>query len=187
MEKMLLEKRTIFSTNILGYYLDIDNYDTLKKRIYRLTKGNKLTRLKRGLFYITLKDYSKYECANFLYPPSYVSFETVLQLSGFIFQPYTSIFSAAIRNKKYFVDNTKYIYRKIDKEILVNIKGIEKRKNYFIATPERAVLDMIYVNENFYFDNLRNLDFEKAKYLSSIYKDNKKILYNLNILKKQYA
>ncbi|MHB8362427.1 MAG: hypothetical protein ACYDBX_02305 [Patescibacteria group bacterium] len=191
MDQLLLEKRTIFDVNALGYYLNISNSNTLKKRIYRLTKSNKLTRLQRGLFYISLKNYISFELANKLLTPSYISFETVLLSSGFIFQPYTSIFSAGDISKTYFIENKKYIYRRLNPEILTNLNGIFKKDNYFIATPERAVLDMLYINDNFYFDNLRSLDFSKAKSMVSIYTGSKstedRMLKNLSDLEDQYA
>ncbi len=79
----------------------------------------------------------------------------------------------------------------MDPQILTNINGIKKEDNYFIATKERAVLDILYVNDNFYFDNLRSLDFKKAKSLISIYKGSGSRYVNisksLNDLEKQYA
>ena len=55
-------------------------------------------------------------------------------------------------------------------EILLNPIGVnrEKEKNYFIATKERAVLDAIYFNSNYHFDNMNNFDYEKAFEIASI-------------------
>ena len=38
-----------------------------------------------------------------------------------------------------------------------------------MATPERAFLDVMYLNADYYFDNLRALDYKKVKELLPIY------------------
>ena len=43
--------------------------------------------------------------------------------------------------------------------ILVNSGGIEREENHVnIASAERAFLDMLYLNGNYYFDNLNPLN-----------------------------
>ena len=42
-------------------------------------------------------------------------------------------------------------------EILAALEGIEIRDTMSVATPERAFLDLIYLDGNCYFDNLRPL------------------------------
>ncbi len=190
MENMLLSKRTIFNLDTLGYFLKVSDRNTLKKKVARLVERNKLERFKRNLYFIPSKGYNKYELANAIFPPSYVSFETVLVSSGFIFQPYSSIFSVGKENKKYLVDNTIYIYRKIDPEIISDIAGLEHIEEYFgdywIAGPERAVLDTLSLNPDFYFDKLIGLDFKKARKIASIY-ENDKLISTLNNWKKEYV
>ena len=51
-----------------------------------------------------------------------------------------------------------YAYRKIKGEILIVTQGILQTGNVNIATPERAFLDMLYLNKEYYFDNLAPLD-----------------------------
>jgi len=54
-----------------------------------------------------------------------------------------------------------YVLRKIKNTILTNSLGLEKKDNYFIASRERAFLDTVYLNKNYYFDNMRTRQWRK--------------------------
>jgi len=60
-------------------------------------------------------------------------------------------------------DGQKYVFRKIKDTILTNSLGLEKKDNYFIASRERAFLDTVYLNKNYYFDRLNSYH-EMAKH-----------------------
>jgi len=51
-----------------------------------------------------------------------------------------------------------YAYRKIKGEILIVTQGIIQTGNVNIVIPERAFLDILYLNKEYYFDNLTPLD-----------------------------
>jgi len=55
------------------------------------------------------------------------------------------------------VEGRTYAYRKIKGEILVVTQGIVQIDNVNIATPERAFLDLLYLDKEYYFDNLNPL------------------------------
>jgi len=57
-------------------------------------------------------------------------------------------------------------------DILINPLGIQKSRNYHIASKERAFLDTIYLNPSYHFDNLSSIDWGKCFEMVSIY-DNK--------------
>ena len=68
------------------------------------------------------------------------------------------------------VDGQTFRYRKIKGEILTNTDGIILNKdNINIATPERAFLDILYLNKRFYFDNLHALNKQKIAELLPLY------------------
>ncbi|HRZ29998.1 MAG TPA: hypothetical protein P5052_04740 [Candidatus Paceibacterota bacterium] len=113
--------------------------------------------MRRGL-YVKDKNYDKYELATKVYIPAYISFETALQKNGLIFQKYNSIYVASYKTKELRIDNQKYCFKAIKKTILINQLGVEKEDNYHIAGAERAFLDMLYLNKDYYFDNLLTLD-----------------------------
>ena len=51
----------------------------------------------------------------------------------------------------------------------MNTTGIERRQNYFIASPERAFLDVLYLQKDYHFDNITPLDPAKIKALLPLY------------------
>ena len=53
------------------------------------------------------------------------------------------------------------------------MEGIERRDNINVATPERALLDMMYLNAECYFDNLNAVSKAKIKHLLPIYQSAK--------------
>ncbi len=117
------------------------------------------------------KNYDKFELAVNIYTPSYISFETVLYKAGAIFQYYNSIFVASYLTRDVNVDNQKYSYRKIKDTILTNQSGIKRNNNYYIASPERAFLDVVYLNKGYHFDNLSPIEWDKVFEILPVYKN----------------
>lgn len=140
----------------------------LKRRLNYYVKKGELYSIRRG-FYAKDKNYDKLELATKIYTPAYVSFETVLRQAGMIFQYYERIFVASYLTREISVDNQLYQYKKIKNTILTNSAGIETKDNYSIASPERAFLDILYLNKNYYFDNLGPLNWDKVFELLLIY------------------
>lgn len=161
-------KNDVFSIKDVALIWKENNYDNLKSKVkYYLDKG-RLFRVRRGL-YATTANYNIFEAANKIYFPSYVSFETVLQKEGLIFQYSEAIFLAAQLSKQIEVNKRKIIYRKLKKEILLDQRGIIHKDNYYRASKERAFMDMIYLNKSYYFDNLRNIDWQECFEMLDIY------------------
>ena len=148
---------TVFSTKGIALLWEESDTRLVKKRIYRYVKADKLYSIRKG-FYAKNKNYNKYELAIKIYNPSYASFETILGKAGVTFQHYGQIFIASYLTREIVVDGQMYRYRKIKDSILTNSAGIEYKDNYFGAIPERAFLDIIYLNKNYAFDNLSVLD-----------------------------
>ena len=173
-QKYLLDliklKQTIFTTKDISLLWNSSDNAFIKEKLYRYTKANKLFRIRKGI-YSKDKNFESNELATKIFTPAYISFETVLAKEGLIFQYYSQIFSASYQTKKITILNQEYVYRKIKNEILVNMAGIENKNSYSIATKERAFLDMIYINKNFYFDNLSILNWDKVFDLLPIYKN----------------
>lgn len=68
------------------------------------------------------------------------------------------------------MEDKTYVYRKIKGEIIANTKGISRQSNQVnIATAERAFLDILYLNTNYYFDNLNPLNKTRVYELLPIY------------------
>jgi len=58
-----------------------------------------------------------------------------------------------------------FLFRKLKDEYLYNPVGIEDKSGNYVATPERAVADMLYFNSRYHFDNPEAVDFEKVRLL----------------------
>ena len=142
--------------------------DLLKRRLNYYVQKGELYSIRRGL-YAKDKNYDRLELATKILTPSYVSFETILAQAGVIFQYYNTIFVATYQTREIECDNQSYYFRKIKDTILTNPVGVDNRGNYFAATKERAFLDVLYLNKDYYFDNLSPLDLKKIHTLLPIY------------------
>jgi predicted transcriptional regulator of viral defense system len=168
--KILRSNNTVFTfKDISLIWGDTDRKATISAINYYVKTGN-LYRIRRGL-YAKEKNYDKFELATKIYTPSYISFETVLSQAGVIFQFYSQIFVASYLTRGIKIDNQKYSYRKIKDSTLTNQAGLEFKDNYWMASPERAFLDILYLNKKYYFDNLDSLDKEKIFKILPIYKN----------------
>lgn len=156
----------------------------LMRRLNYYVKKGELYHIRRGL-YAKDANYNKREVATKIFIPSYISFETVLLEAGVTFQYYSTIFVATYQTKEIMCDGQNYAFKKIKKAILQNTNGIERRDNYWIATPERAMLDILYLNNDYYFDNLSALNFDKVFELLPIY-DNQRMVKKVNAHFKQF-
>ena len=168
LSKILRLKSSVFTSKEISIALGEKNRDLLKRRLNYFVKKGELIRIRRGV-YAKDKNYDKFELATKILTPAYISFETVLAKEGIIFQYYNKIFVASYKSQEIESDNQIYFFRKIKDEILNNPIGIKDLGNYFIATKERAFLDILYLNKDYYFDNLVPLDLEKINSLLPIY------------------
>ena len=112
--------------------------------------------------YVKDKNYNRFELATRINTPSYVSFETVLGSSGLTFQYYGNIFVASYLSREMEVGGQKITFIKMKNYVLSNTIGIEHKDGYARATKERAFLDRMYINKDYYFDNLNGLDWNKV-------------------------
>lgn len=183
MNKSLIQDIFRSSASVFGFKeillaSDETNPKLLKRRLHYYIKKGVLYGIRRGL-YAKDKNYDKFELATKIFTPSYVSFETILAKAGIVFQHYTTIFVATYQTKEIMCDGQTYSFRKIKDTILTHNAGIENKGHYFIASKERAFLDTLYLNKNYYFDNLSPLDFNKVLALLPIY-NNKRMIKQVN-------
>ena len=125
-------------------------YSSPKNKIANLEHDGKIIRLKRGVFVvspkISRKTLSTELIANHLYGPSYVSMETALRYYGLIPEQVHTVRSITPFHSKKF-ENTiaNFEYTSVNKNYYsVGIKQqIENDCTFLIATPEKALCDMI--------------------------------------------
>ncbi len=140
----------------------------LRRRISYYIKKGQIYPIRRGI-YSKDKTYDKYELATKIFTPSYISFETVLAEAGIVFQLYGQIFVASYQTKDIVCGGQRYSFKKLKDRVLTDGAGVENRKNYSIASKERAMLDVAYLNKEYHFDNLAPIDWDKVFDLLPIY------------------
>ncbi len=151
------DDRTVFRLIDVAMLTEETDIQTLSKKLnYYVSKGQ-LQNPRKGIY--TKPGYRPEELACRIYTPSYISLEYVLQKTGIIFQFDRQITAVSYLSRSIEVEKQSIRYRKIKGELLVNTLGLKKLFTHVnIASPERAFLDMLYLNPHFYFDNLNPLD-----------------------------
>lgn len=183
--KLYQSPKTVLTIKDISLIWEENNTVNLLSKIKYYAKQGSLIRLTRGVF-AKNKDYDVKELATSIYTPSYISFETVLREAGIIFQHYDTIFVAGPWPKTMSIDKTTIVFRKLKDIVLFNSAGVDNKENYSIASPERAFLDTIYLFPEYYFDNLRPINWEKCFELVEIY-DNQQLIKRLKKYQKKYA
>jgi len=175
--KLYSSPKTILTIKDIALLWGETNPTKLLSKIKYYAKQGTLIRLSRGIF-AKNKEYNQQELAASIYAPSYLSFETVLREAGVIFQHQEAIFVASPYSMTKKIDGWTIIFRKLKDIILFNGSGVKKEKEFSIATPERALLDTIYLSPKFYFDNLQPINWERCFDLVKIY-NNKELVKRL--------
>jgi hypothetical protein len=162
------DKRTVFKFKNAAMLTGGTDYDSLKQRLNYFVRTGRLQNPRKGVY--CKPNYSMEELACMLYTPTYISLEYVLARSGVVFQYDSAITNASYLSREIVVEKQLIRYRQMKKSLLVNTEGIILNQNNInIATPERAFLDMLYLNGEMYFDNLHPLNSEKIAQILPVY------------------
>lgn len=151
------ENRTVFRLKDIAILTGEDNFQSLNKKLNYYVQTGKLENPRKGIYSKPNFDIEEFACS--LFSPSYISLEYVLRKAGVVFQYDSKITSVSYLRREIVSGNQKFLFRKIKGSILVNTMGIIRQTNHVnIASPERAFLDLLYLEKNYYFDNLNPLD-----------------------------
>jgi hypothetical protein len=143
----LFQNSVIIDSSAFGHY---GRPGDLRRQVLRWASKKYMFPLKRGM-YILSNEYRKTEpslmfVANQLLSPSYVSLEYALGVYGLI--PEKVVVITSITTKKTHVySNTlgRFEYKTINKKLFFGMaQREENEQKYFIAEPEKAVLDLFY-------------------------------------------
>src|SRR6056297_379966 len=158
--KLYSDTRTVYNLQEIAMLIDEPDAQKLKQRINYYVRTGKLKNPRKGIY--VKEHYSAEELACKVYKPSYLSLEYVLQKSGIVFQYDTRITNISYLSRTIAVGENLFVYRKIKNDILFNSSGIVMHDNGIsMATPERAFLDTLYLNREYYFDTIQSLDKER--------------------------
>lgn len=127
------------------------DYRSPRNKIANLEQTGKIIRLKRGMYVVSPKVtrqlLSVELIANHIYGPSYVSMESALRYYGLIpEQVYTIRSMAANRSKKFENQIGKFEYITVNEDyysIGIKQQVVENKYTFLVATPEKALCDMI--------------------------------------------
>ena len=151
------ESRTVFRLKDIAILVGEENFQSLNKKLNYYVQTGKLENPRKGIYAKT--GYNIEELACTIFSPSYISNEYVLQKAGIVFQYDSRITSVSYLSRDVEVGNQQFVFRKIKGSALVNTLGIIRQTNHInIASPERAFLDLLYLEKDYYFDNLNPLD-----------------------------
>lgn len=135
--------RKFLTTKDVSVLIDTKSRRTLEDIIKRLVDGKVLTQLERGRYYVTNSKVSDFEIAQFIYSPSYISFETALNYHGILSQFPIEITSATTKRRTTKLVNDKsFSYAKLNTKLFT---GYYKEDDYLIAYPEKALFDQLYM------------------------------------------
>lgn len=110
-----------------------------------------LNKIRNGWYCFTetaINEEKKYAIANKIYQPSYISMETALSYYGFIPEAVFKIISVStLKTNEFSTGLGVFLYHKIKPNLfwgyhINNLAG----SAYKIATPEKAILDFLYLN-----------------------------------------
>ena len=134
----------------------MNNYKFPRNKVSALEKGGQVIRLKKGLYVvsekISRKPVSRELLANHLYGPSYISLETALSFYGMIPERVFAIRSmTAKRTKKFETPFGTFDYTTVLADyfsIGIRQEIVENQYAFLIATPEKALCDLILATPN---------------------------------------
>lgn len=141
--KLYQSNLSLLTTFDIENLLQIKSSRTLEDLVKRLIQEKVLIQLEKGKYYIAAKQPSTFEIANFLYSPSYISFETALNFHGLLSQFPMETTSATLGKKvEKQVNEQLFTYSQIDKKLYT---GYYKESGYLMAVKEKALFDELYL------------------------------------------
>lgn len=147
-------------------------------------KKGYLKKIKDGLYILSSasKNISPMLLAGKIYEPSYLSLEFALNYYGIIPDIPGTITSVTSKTTKYFKTGFGYFtYQKIKPDFFTGYEArVENNIPFNIATPEKALIDFLYLNKNKF---VAEIDFWKEMRIDEDFKfQNKKLELYKNIL-----
>jgi predicted transcriptional regulator of viral defense system len=144
-------------------YAITSDYKFKRNKIATMEKRGDIVRLKKGLYAvsgkISRKPLSRDLIANHLYGPSYVSFEAALALHGLIPEKVFTVRSATFKRAKRFENAVgRFEYVTVPAgyfPIGICQQIVENEYAYMVATPEKALCDLILATPHLRLQSVR--------------------------------
>lgn len=133
-----------------------------RNNLTRWTKKGYLLRLRQGYFafseYRNKADYAVY-FANRMYRPSYISLHTALAFYGMIPEAVVQITSiTSLKTASFMNDFGEYSYHNVKESLMFGyeLKPIADNRTMQFATPEKALLDLLYLYP--FYNNVQEME-----------------------------
>lgn len=144
----------IFHTSDLAILWKIKDPNTLYTTLRRYTQKGLLFRIYKGMY--SFKPICELDPLMLglkaLHRFAYVSTETVLFQHGVILQNVSSITLVSDISKRFEIDSSNYVCRRLNDKYLHNSAGITVEHNVKVANITRAIADLLYFNPRAYLD-----------------------------------
>jgi predicted transcriptional regulator of viral defense system len=131
---------------IYAFHPDFD-----RNNLFRWKKKGYLIALRNGCYtfsdFLGKPDYA-YLFANKMYQPSYVSLHSALAFYGIIPEAVVQITSVSSLKTAFFSNPFgEFSYKNLKNELIFgyDLKPMDKRRNLLFATPEKSILDLLYL------------------------------------------
>lgn len=163
---LIQQSQKLFHTSDLKILWNIPKQSTLYQTIYRLIKKKILFRIQKGLYSIVPLDQIDPVEIGFraINRFNYLSTESVLSKNGIINQSPTKTTFISDISANFTINDNTFLFRQLKPQCLNNNVGIiQNHKGVFIATPERAVADMLYFQPNYHFDAQNLINWDQVK------------------------
>lgn len=160
---------TVFHVGDLANLWGIKRRSTLTMTLSRYTRAGLLYRIYKGLYAIkkTAEIDPLLLGVKAMHGPAYVTGETVLFNAGIINQPPQEITLASDVSKRFTIGGIRYRSRKLSDLLLFNDSGIEMKNGVRIASPARAVVDLLHYNPNKHFDAPKHIDRKSVRTIAN--------------------
>lgn len=157
----------LFHVKDLANIWSIFDSNTLRVTLKRYTDSGILYRIYRGFYSLfpppgTSPFYGLdpiFLGAKAIHDFCYLSTESVLYQSAYIHQKITSFTFVSEKSVKFEIGDYAFTSRQLHPRFLYQSEGVLRKEKIFVATPERAIADMLYFNPYYHFD--RSPDWKK--------------------------
>lgn len=117
---------------------------TMFSLIKRLLANGILLKIEKNKYLLKGTKIQDFTLANLLYQPSYISFETALNFYSILSQfPYEITSATQKKTLTKVINNKTFVYVHLKKDLFW---GYEKKEQFLIAIPEKALLDQLYLS-----------------------------------------
>ena len=139
---------SFFTIKTLKDILEVRKESSLFPMIKRLLQVGLLVKIERDKYLLKGAKVHDFALANFIYRPSYISFESALNFYGILSQfPYEVTSVTSKKTVKKTFESKVFVYNHIKMDLFW---GYKKQDNFLIAFPEKALLDQLYLTAKGY-------------------------------------